>query len=144
MGESGDKSKCSQTLGQLKFASLSCTVNSLCHCRRYESITTFPDLSFLAGSKLFTYISSFTPHNHAMRIGTIIPFYSRENLCVCVFSCSAVPHCNPMDCSPPGSPVHGILQARILEWVAILFSRGSSPNRDRTHVSCVAGRFFTV
>ena len=45
--------------------------------------------------------------------------------------------------SPPGSSVHGILHARILEWVAIPFSRGSSQPRDRTRVSCVAGRFFT-
>ena len=51
---------------------------------------------------------------------------------------------NPVDCSPPGSSVHGILQARILEWVAISFSRGSSHPRDRTRVSYVAGRFFTV
>ena len=43
--------------------------------------------------------------------------------------------CNPMDCSPPGSPIYGILQARILEWVAILFFRGSSQPRDRTQVS---------
>ena len=49
-----------------------------------------------------------------------------------------------MDCSPPGSSVHGILQARILEWVAISFSRGSSCTRDRTWVSCTAGRFFTT
>ena len=42
-----------------------------------------------------------------------------------------------MDCSPPGSSVHRILQARILEWVAISFSRGSSWPRDRTHVSCI-------
>ena len=42
----------------------------------------------------------------------------------------------PMDCSPPGSPVHGILQARMLEWVAIPFSRGSSRPRERTCVSC--------
>ena len=48
-----------------------------------------------------------------------------------------------MDCSPPGSSVHGILQARILEWVAISFSRGSSQPRDQTRVSCTAGRFFT-
>ena len=47
--------------------------------------------------------------------------------------------CNPMDCSPPGSSVHGISQARILEWVAMPFSRGSSWPRDRTHVSCIAG-----
>ena len=52
--------------------------------------------------------------------------------------------CNPMDCSLPGFSVHGILQARILEWVAIPFSRGSSLLRDWTWVSWFAGRFFTV
>ena len=52
--------------------------------------------------------------------------------------------CNPTDCSPPGSSVHGILQARILEWVAIPFSRGSSQPRNRTQVSHTAGRFFIV
>ena len=50
---------------------------------------------------------------------------------------------NAMDCSLPDSFVHGILQARILEWVAISFSRGSSQPRDRSQVSCIAGRFFT-
>ena len=45
--------------------------------------------------------------------------------------------CDPMDCSPPGSSVHGISQARILEWVAISFFRGSSWPRDQTHVSCI-------
>ena len=50
---------------------------------------------------------------------------------------------NPVDCSSPGFSVHGILQARILEWVAISFSRGSSQPRDRTQISCIAGRFFT-
>ena len=45
--------------------------------------------------------------------------------------------CDPMDCSLPASSVHGISQARILEWVAISFSRGSSRPRDRTHVSCI-------
>ena len=44
--------------------------------------------------------------------------------------------CDPMDCSLPGSSVHGILQARILDWVAVPFSRGSSQLRDRTQVSC--------
>ena len=48
-----------------------------------------------------------------------------------------------MDCSPPGSSVHGIFQARILEWIAISFSRGSSWPRNWTQVSCIAGRFFT-
>ena len=46
--------------------------------------------------------------------------------------------CDPMDCNPPGSSVHGILQARILEWVVISSSRGSSQPRDRTHVSYVS------
>ena len=50
--------------------------------------------------------------------------------------------CNPMDCSPPGSSVHGILQARRLEWVAMLFSRGSSQPRNQTCISyvCCIGR----
>ena len=49
----------------------------------------------------------------------------------------------PWDCNTPGSSVHGIIQARILEWVAIPFSRGSSWPRDRTHVSCITGQYFT-
>ena len=49
-----------------------------------------------------------------------------------------------MNCRPPGSSIHGILQARILEWVAFPFSRGPSPPRDRTQVSFIAGRFFTI
>ena len=60
----------------------------------------------------------------------------------CAKSCPT--HCDPVDCSPPGSSVHGVLQARILEWVAISFSRGSSQPRDQAEVSCLAGRFFTL
>ena len=52
--------------------------------------------------------------------------------------------CNPMDCSLPSFPIHGVFQARILEWVAISFSRGSSPPRGRTQVSSIAGRCFTL
>ena len=52
--------------------------------------------------------------------------------------------CNPMDCSSPGSSVHGILQARILEWVAISSSRGSSQPKDWTCISCNAGWFLTA
>ena len=51
--------------------------------------------------------------------------------------------CDPVDCSPPGSSVHGILQAKILEWVAMPSSRGSSRPRAQTCVSCSAGGFFT-
>ena len=52
--------------------------------------------------------------------------------------------CDPMDCSLPGSSLHGILQATVLEWVAISFSRGSSQPRDRTRVSCILGRHFNL
>ena len=52
--------------------------------------------------------------------------------------------CDPMDCSSPGSSVHAVLQARILEWVAVPFSRGSSQPRDENQVSHIAGRFFTI
>ena len=52
--------------------------------------------------------------------------------------------CDPMDCSPPGSSVHGLLQARILEWVAIPFSRGSSRPRDRTWASHIADGFLNI
>ena len=57
------------------------------------------------------------------------------------YSCLTL--CDPMDCSLPGSSVQEILQARILEWVAISFSRGLSQPRDQTLVFCIAGRFFT-
>ena len=63
-------------------------------------------------------------------------------MCLVTQSCPTL--CNPMDYSPQGSAVHGILQARILEWVAMPSSRGSSQPTDWTQVSCIAGRFFTV
>ena len=74
-------------------------------------------------------------------------------LCVCVCVCACV--CmlvaqlclilyDSTDCSLPGSSVHGILQAKILDWVAISFFRGSSQPRDQTLVSCIAGRFFAT
>ena len=62
---------------------------------------------------------------------------------VCV-SFSVVSDCNPMDYSPPISSVHGIFQARILEWIAIPFSRGSSWPRVWTWVLCITGRVFIV
>ena len=52
--------------------------------------------------------------------------------------------CNPMDCSLSGSSIHGIFQARVLEWIAISFSRGSPQARNRTRVSRIAGKRFTV
>ena len=65
--------------------------------------------------------------------------------CVCVLVGQACPTlCDPMACSPPGSSVHGMLQARTLEWVAMLSSRGPSQPRDWTSISCMAGGFFTI
>ena len=68
------------------------------------------------------------------------------NMNTCLVSQSCLTLCNSLDCSLPGSSAHGILQARILERVAISFSRESSQPRDQTRISCVsriAGRFFT-
>ena len=70
-------------------------------------------------------------------------------ICVCesvkvLFVQSCMTLCNPIEYSLLGSYVHGILQARILDWVAIPFSRGSSRLRDQTRVSCITGRFFII
>ena len=74
----------------------------------------------------------------------LIHWYVDFSCCCClVTSIVSDRLCDPMDCSPPGSSVHGILQARVLEWVAMPSSRGSSRLRDGTSVSCIAGRFFT-
>ena len=79
-------------------------------------------------------------------------FFLNVCVCVCVCACartclvtqSRPTLCNTMDHSPPASSVHGILQARILEWIAFPFSRGSSQPRNWTRVSCIAGGFFTI
>ena len=67
-----------------------------------------------------------------------IPFQRSEVAQLCLTLC------DPMDCSLSGSSIHGIFQANELEWIAISFSRGSSRPRNRTQVSCIAGRRFTV
>ena len=70
----------------------------------------------------------------------------KADLCNCSFhSVSRVwLFCDTMECRPPGSSDHGIFQAKILEWVAISFSRGSSQSRVWTYVSCSASKFFTL
>ena len=65
-------------------------------------------------------------------------------ICCCSVAKSCPTLCDPMDCSPPGSPVHGIILARILEWVAISFSGGSSQPKNRTQVFYTAGGLFTA
>ena len=64
-----------------------------------------------------------------------------EGRCLVAQSCLTL--CDPMDCSPPGSCVHGISQTKILEWVAMPSFRGSSQPGNQARVSCIAGGFFT-
>ena len=72
---------------------------------------------------------------------SLVPFFLVKNIKKVTQLCPTL--CNPMDGNLPGSSVHGILQARILEWVAVPFTSGSSQPRNRTGVSCIAGGFFT-
>ena len=69
--------------------------------------------------------------------------YHESEVEVLVFR-SCLTLCDPMNCSPPGSSVQELLQARILEWVAMPSSGGSSQPRDQTQVSCMAGGFFNT
>ena len=71
-------------------------------------------------------------------------FFLINYMCVCLVAQLCLTLCNPLDCCPSGSFVHGILQTRILEWVAMPSSRGSSQPRDQTQVSCIADGFLTV
>ena len=75
-----------------------------------------------------TWVKSHTRHLHLMTESEVTQ--------------SCPPLCDPMVCSLPGSHVHGIFQARVLDWIAISFPRGSSRPRDRSWVSCIANRCF--
>ena len=93
---------------------------------------------FLFSDQFFSVISCFfcalfpRPYHYCS-----IPLYMLQliNVRACVISCPTL--CDPMDYSLPGSSIHGIFQARILEWVATSSSRGSSRPRDQTCVSCI-------
>ena len=74
---------------------------------------------------------------------SLCSFFNSWNL-TCEVAQSYPTLCDPMDCSLPGSTIHGIFQARILEWVAISFSRRSSQPKDWTRVSSIVGRRFTI
>ena len=82
---------------------------------------------------MFMYVYMYIIHTHAFIIIIFLKVVQ-----------SYLTRCDPMDSSPPGSSVRGILQARILEWVTIPFSRGHSQPRDQTQVSRIAGRFLTM
>ena len=100
----------------------------------------FGRLCFIQDGFSQTYLKGFIS-NYANKVKFII---FQWFCCHCLVSKSCATLCNPMDCSPPGSSVHGISQGRILEWTVNSFSRGSSQFKDRTRVSCILGRFFTT
>ena len=79
-------------------------------------------------------------HPSTFQPSTFQPCTRLSIFCCCLLIKSYLTLCDSMDCSLPGSSVHGIFQARILEWVAISFSRGTSRPRDRTPVSHIVGR----
>ena len=89
---------------------------------------------------VFVYFSIFSllPPSYFPQLSNFHPNGKKSNNDddVCTQSCSTL--CYPMNCSPPGSSVHGISQARILDWIAISYSRGSSRLRDLTQVSCIS------
>ena len=91
--------------------------------------------------------SYLTSYKVNIQKGTISQYTSNKKILTsavpCLVAQSYLTLCNPVDWMLPGSSVHGILQARILEWVATPSSRGSSQPRNGTHVSCAADRFFT-
>ena len=107
--------------------------------------TSLKSYCFLNFAKYFANTSLNYQHILFLHIHTFI--YTDVCMCMCVCTCCAhvFSHSvwfnfNSMDCGPSSASIHGILQARILQWVAISFSRGSSRPRDRTWVSHIGGR----
>ena len=128
-----------------RLCSYTCKVYSKCWAKKtwlscnqcYKGI----DASYRAGSHSSTLVSV----NYVSCLPCDLLLLELEDcVCVCVCAQLCLTLCDPMDCSTPGSSVHGISQARALESVAISSSRGSSQPRDRTQVSCIAGRFFII
>ena len=99
----------------------------------YERSSCSTSVSTLMNVSLF----SFCPFRWSLEV-----LRCSFNLCVCSVVQSCLTLCNPMDCSPSGSSMHEIFQARILEWVAISSGRGSSLPRDWIHITCIVGEFF--
>ena len=90
---------------------------------------------------------SFSKHHYLpfnFHVSFLLWYQPCDLLCVCLVTQWCPTLWDFMNCSPPGSFVHGIFQARILEWVAIPFSRGSSQPKDQIQVSFIAGWFFTI
>ena len=115
----------------------------------FSTMSSFPSL-YLDHTSLFTdefapqdlsaccdlCLECLSPKCHFLQ-GWLNGLHPQSQTCVHAQSCPTL--CNPMCCNLPGSSIHGIIPGRILEWVAISSSRGSSQPRDWTHVSCVSG-----
>ena len=119
----------------LRVSSDSCPLNQwhyliVCH--------PFPPLpSVFPSIRVFAFGATYQLWSSQLMIERVA--LEQHSVCMCAQSItqSYPTLCDPMDCSPPGSSVHGIFQARVLEWVAISFSSRSSQPRDWTHVSCI-------
>ena len=131
-------------------------IKNICWILSIALLTCIDKTSFLFCLLTWYYIlTEFLILNHPCLFGVSIPcillmycqsVFAYEVKCgnkVLVFQ-SCLILCDPMDCSPPASPVHGTLLARVLEWVDIPFFRGFSRPRDQTQVFCTAGEFFIV
>ena len=113
---------------------------SLWHFVAFHGFTYLEfELFFFRGRKLFLLASKRKPHR--LQILGVPLIWRIICCCGCVVTKSCLTLWHPRHCSPPGSSVHGISQARILEWAAISFSRGSSQSGDQTRVSCI-GRWI--
>ena len=94
-------------------------------------------LFLLSPSSTLYPFSLFMLYQQQQCFALTISIECKVNVVVCLVAKSSPTLCDPLDCSLPGSSVHGISQARILEWVGISFSRGSSWLRDWTHIFCI-------
>ena len=109
---------------------------------------SYEDYRFKNIAHMFIYPNSLSLQNQRVEYLTILKYSNGISLCMHAKSLQLCPTlCDPMDGSPPGSSVRGILHARILEWATMPSSRGSYQLRDQSRVSCIsyiAGRFFTI
>ena len=109
---------------------------------------SYEDYLFKNIAHMFIYPNSLSLQNQRVEYLNILKYSNGISLCMHAKSLQLCPTlCDPMDGSPPGSSVCGILHARILEWVTTPSSRGSYQLRDQSRVSCIsyiAGRFFTI
>ena len=103
-----------------------------------------PEPSALGAQSLSRLTAMEVPVSHTFEVVTVF-LKSETSHCVCGLVAQwCLTLCDPMDCSLPDSSGRAIFQARILEWVAIPFSRGSSQPRDWIHICYISGRFFTL